>query len=119
LHGLRFTLVNRLKKFLGSEASGYTYFDEEQKLDKDVDFLFSIGGDGTILRAINLIQDSEIPILGINTGRLGFLTSLHKDALSEGLGLFLKKTVRFCFSFLASGKNKKLDSFIGKKRNCT
>ena len=75
LHELSFTLVNRLEKFLGSEATRYTYFDEEQKLDKDVDFLFSIGGDGTILRAINLIQDSEIPILGINTGRLGFLTS--------------------------------------------
>ena len=95
LHGIRFTLVNQLKKFLGSEASRYAYFDEEEKLDKYVDFLFSVGGDGTILRAINLIKDSKIPILGINTGRLGFLTSLHKDALAEGLDLFFKKQYSF------------------------
>ena len=116
LHGLRFTLVNRLKKFLGSEASGYTYFDEEQKLDKDVDFLFSIGGDGTILRAINLIQDSEIPILGINTGRLGFLTSLHKDALSEGLGLFLKKQYGFVSRSLLQVGTKNLITSLEKSR---
>ena len=108
LHGHQFTLVNRLKKFLGSKASRYSYFDEEQKLDKDVDFLFSIGGDGTILRAINLIQDSEIPILGINTGRLGFLTSLHKDALSEGLDLFLKKKYSFVSRSMLQVRTKNL-----------
>jgi len=89
--GQKFKLAHRLKKYLRSEGREYIYFNEEQKLNDDVEFLFSIGGDGTILRAITLIQDSNIPILGINTGRLGFLTSLHRDALNEGLNLFFKK----------------------------
>ena len=90
-NGHRFTIINRLKKQLQAENQGYTYFDEETPLKKDIDFLFSIGGDGTILRAVTLVRDTEIPILGINTGRLGFLTSLHRDALNEGLNLFFQK----------------------------
>ena len=94
-HGHQFTLVKRFRKHLGTESSNYSYFDEENKLEADVDFLFSIGGDGAILRAVTLIQDSKIPILGINTGRLGFLTSLHRDALTEGLDLFFDKKFTF------------------------
>ena len=105
-HGHRFTLVHRLKKQLGPEGSGYDSFDEEQKLNTEVDFLFSIGGDGTILRAVTLIQDSEIPILGINTGRLGFLTSVHRDALTEGLDLFLKKKYTYIFRSLLQVRTK-------------
>jgi NAD+ kinase len=94
-HGHQFTLVQRLRKHLGTEGFNYSYFDEENKLGAGIDFLFSIGGDGTILRAVTLIQDSKIPILGINTGRLGFLTSLHRDALTEGLDLFFDKKFTF------------------------
>ncbi len=52
---------------------------------KDIDFLFSIGGDGTILETINLVRDSGIPVLGINFGRLGFLSSVSKDEISNAL----------------------------------
>ena len=44
-----------------------------------VDFLISIGGDGTLLRTLKLILDSGIPVLGINTGRLGYLASTAKE----------------------------------------
>ena len=94
-HGHGFKLVHHIKKHLGTEGEEYDYFDEEQKLNEEFDFLFSIGGDGTILRAVSLIQDYQIPILGINTGRLGFLTSLHREALTEGLNLFLKERYTF------------------------
>lgn len=105
-HGHQFTLVQRFRKHLGTEASNYSYFDEENKLGKNVDFLFSIGGDGTILRAVTLIQDSKIPILGINTGRLGFLTSLHRDALTEGLDLFFDKKFTFISRSLLQVRTK-------------
>ena len=49
-NGHRFTIIHRLKKQLQAENQGYTYFDEETPLKKDIDFLFSIGGDGTILK---------------------------------------------------------------------
>ncbi len=58
---------------------------------KDIDALFTIGGDGTLLRAIPFIKNSKVPILGINTGQLGFLTSLNKELLIEGLEMFFKK----------------------------
>ena len=56
-----------------------------------IDVLFTIGGDGTLLRAIPLIKDSNVPILGINTGRLGFLTSVNKESLVKGLDMFFNK----------------------------
>lgn len=49
------------------------------QLDDSFSFLISIGGDGTILRAVTLIRDSGIPIIGINTGRLGFLATIPLD----------------------------------------
>lgn len=55
------------------------------QLDKTTDFLICIGGDGSMLQAITKVNDSGVPILGINTGRLGFLTSLQKESLNKGL----------------------------------
>lgn len=52
---------------------------------KSVDYLFSIGGDGTILGAITLIRDKDIPILGINTGRLGYLSSVSTDEVEQAI----------------------------------
>lgn len=57
------------------------------KLDASTDFLICIGGDGSILQAITIVKDCNVPILGINTGRLGFLTSLQKESLNRGLQL--------------------------------
>lgn len=67
--------------------SKISFFDSSKTIETNHDFLFSIGGDGTILRSITYIKDSGIPILGINTGRLGFLTGLQKESLKKGLEL--------------------------------
>lgn len=53
------------------------------QLDKSFDMLISIGGDGTILRAVAYIGRLEIPILGINTGRLGFLATVQQDEIDR------------------------------------
>ncbi len=45
------------------------------------DFLVSIGGDGTVLDSVSLVMNSGIPILGINTGRLGFLSNIDADSV--------------------------------------
>lgn len=52
-------------------------FDNDTQLD--VDLLFTVGGDGTLLMAIEHTVQGRIPVLGINTGRLGFLTSIGRD----------------------------------------
>jgi NAD+ kinase len=60
-------------------------FSSYQDLDNSFDFLLSIGGDGTILRASTFIRDLDIPILGINAGRLGFLAKVQKENVGEFL----------------------------------
>lgn len=60
-----------------------------KQLDTSFNFFFSIGGDGTILSAIKYVNRLQIPIVGINTGRLGFLASIHKDEIKETLNKIL------------------------------
>ena len=62
-----------------------SYVSVFESLPKNTDFLFCIGGDGSMLQAIITVKDSKVPILGINTGRLGFLTSLQKESFNIGL----------------------------------
>jgi len=49
----------------------------------DFDFVISIGGDGTLLETITHVGKSETPVLGLNTGRLGFLATTNKEMISE------------------------------------
>lgn len=56
----------------------------------NLDAVFSMGGDGTFLEALLLVGATEVPILGINMGRLGFLASIAKDQIKESLFLLFK-----------------------------
>ena len=63
-----------------------TYFsDTFEELDASFELLISIGGDGTILRAITFVKDLKIPIVGINTGRLGFLATIPMHTIQEAM----------------------------------
>jgi NAD+ kinase len=66
-------------------------FSSYKELDNSFDFMFTIGGDGTILRAVTLIRNSNIPIVGINTGRLGFLATVQKDEIKNAVNLLLRQ----------------------------
>ncbi len=57
--------------------------DTFNELDASFDMLVSIGGDGTILRAVAYVGDLNIPILGVNTGRLGFLATVQEDEVKK------------------------------------
>jgi len=54
------------------------------------DFLLSLGGDGTFLESVTYVREEEIPILGINTGRLGFLATTPKQKIKEDITLLLE-----------------------------
>ncbi len=60
-------------------------FTAEQDLTGQADFMVSLGGDGTMLDTVALIRNSQLPVLGINTGRLGFLASINRDAIEKSL----------------------------------
>ncbi|WP_166387003.1 MULTISPECIES: NAD kinase [unclassified Polaribacter] len=68
----------------------YKSFDNFNDLDNTFDIMLTLGGDGTFLRSATHIRDLDIPILGINTGRLGFLAIVAKDVIEESINLVLK-----------------------------
>lgn len=68
----------------------FKQFDTFQTLDDSFDLLISIGGDGTILRAITYVGDRSIPIIGINTGRLGFLATIQNNQIENALDSIFK-----------------------------
>jgi NAD+ kinase len=65
-------------------------FDNYEELKERADVLLSIGGDGTLLNTITLVRDSGIPVLGINTGRLGFISSISTDQIDSAINQLLK-----------------------------
>ncbi|MEO8821199.1 MAG: NAD kinase [Ginsengibacter sp.] len=69
----------------------YSTFNRSDNLD-EIDFLISLGGDGTLLDAVTFVGDKGIPILGINYGRLGFLASIGRDEISSALEALVKRT---------------------------
>jgi NAD+ kinase len=91
----------------------YKTFSSHQDLDSSFDMLLSIGGDGTILRAVTYVRNSGIPILGINAGRLGFLATVPKDNIEEFLQLVLEKkysiSKRTLISLKCSKPNAEID----------
>jgi NAD+ kinase len=66
-------------------------FSSHEELNASFDVFISIGGDGTILRAVTFVRDKNIPIVGINTGRLGFLATVQLENISLLLQKIIKK----------------------------
>ena len=62
--------------------------------DDDVRYLLSIGGDGTLLKSVTYVKDTNIPIMGINTGRLGFISSISTDQIDVVINNLLKGEYR-------------------------
>jgi len=71
------------------QIANYPTFNPEVGLDSSFEMFVSFGGDGTILRAITFIRDLGIPIVGINTGRLGFLSTLKKEEVRRVVTEFI------------------------------
>lgn len=55
----------------------------------DLDLLVSLGGDGTMLRAVGMALGSGVPVLGVNFGRFGYLTAAEPDGLQQAIRRFL------------------------------
>jgi len=91
----------------------YKYFKTYTELDSSYDFLVSIGGDGTILRAVTHVKDYDIPIIGINKGRLGFLATIQDDEIENALERIFnddyKISERSLLKIETSPKNKDLE----------
>jgi len=65
------------------ELAGFFTFGYE--LPESVKFLFSIGGDGTLLKSMLTLKNKSIPVIGFNTGRLGFLSAISREDMGEAI----------------------------------
>ena len=78
-NNIEFIIYDKFYEFLKREIDlnleHIKLFSKPVDIKNEVDLLFSIGGDGTILDATTIVQDSKIPIVGINTGKLGIFES--------------------------------------------
>lgn len=79
-----------LKKEINFYDKTVKVFSKHYDIRNKVDLMISIGGDGTILDAVTILRDSNIPIVGINTGRLGFLASISKNQIETALNKIIQ-----------------------------
>ncbi len=73
-----------IKHHVSLPDSSEIFCDHEQ-LSNDIEFLISLGGDGTLLDVVTLVRDKDIPVAGINFGRLGFLASIGRDEMATAV----------------------------------
>lgn len=69
-----------------------TTFSLSEDLTEEIEFIISLGGDGTLLDTITLIRDKKISIMGINFGRLGFLASIGRDEVKTAVIAIARRT---------------------------
>lgn len=97
--GTDIIIYEPFKKFLKSRLN-YSprvlrSFNLHSDIEDNTDLLFSIGGDGTFLETVSLVRDKGVPIVGINSGRLGFLATISQEKLIGSLSAILKEKFSF------------------------
>jgi NAD+ kinase len=79
-----------IKSFSNYDPQPSDIFNDALNKEDGVDILFSIGGDGTFLESVTFVRDLEIPIAGINSGRLGFLANISQEDIPVALNAIIK-----------------------------
>lgn len=69
-----------------------TTFALTEELTEQLEFIISLGGDGTLLDTITLVRDKKISIMGINFGRLGFLASIGRNEVKTAVKAIARRT---------------------------
>lgn len=97
-----------IKDFCSYDPEPEHVFTSCSTMKESLDMMFSIGGDGTFLESISFIKDRNIPIAGINSGRLGFLANISQDDIPIALKAIDEKRYQIeerTLLELNSGKN--------------
>ena len=93
-HNIQAVLYSKFKTSLHGKIklpANTVIFHNHKELKDHADVLLSLGGDGTLLDTLSLIRDSNIPVIGINFGRLGFLASINKNEIESALNALVNK----------------------------
>ena len=73
------------------QVPSYATYCSSEEISENTEFMISVGGDGTLLDATRFVGERSIPLIGINLGRLGFLTYISNDEMEFSLGQILAK----------------------------
>ncbi len=84
-YGVYAPFYEKTKDRISYSGMEETFRTEEDFTDKTYNYLISLGGDGTILAAVTMMGEHQVPIMGINLGRLGFLASIEKKFIDEAI----------------------------------
>lgn len=79
------TFYDFIKQQANYTPAAEALFDSYYNMNSDTKFIFSIGGDGTFLQTVSYVQDKQIPIIGLNIGRLGFLADIPEEDIDNAL----------------------------------
>ncbi len=93
-HGIEVVVYEPFYNFLKQKTEikgSIKTFNIHTDLHKEIDYLLSVGGDGTFLETLTFIRSLGIPVLGINTGRLGFLANVAKTEITSAIEALLDK----------------------------
>lgn len=93
-HSISIYIESDFYEAIKDQLNNASTFNTFKSLDKSFNLLVSIGGDGTILRAITFVKDLNIPIVGINTGRLGFLATIQHEDIESAIHQIINKNYK-------------------------
>ncbi len=82
--------AERLKSIFGVNHTFRTFSTPEELAQLEVDVFLSIGGDGTFLDASRYVVENQVPIIGLNAGRLGFLSRISSENLNEAIDALIE-----------------------------
>jgi NAD+ kinase len=92
--GAKSVLYSKTAETLQFSKDFETFSGKQDILDHNIQYFFTFGGDGTIVNSLLFIEDLEIPVVGVNTGRLGFLASFTKEEIFSEIDAILKGDVK-------------------------
>ncbi|MCF8415016.1 MAG: NAD kinase [Crocinitomicaceae bacterium] len=77
------------------QMAKFGVFESHSDFKSGIDLTISMGGDGTFIETVGYIRDSQVPIIGINTGRLGFLANISRDQIESSLDMIRNKKYEY------------------------
>jgi NAD+ kinase len=92
-HGVEIYVHHQLNSYLKGNIStvAYNVLESTHEIKGFIDLFITLGGDGTLLDMVTVIRDSNIPVIGINFGRLGFLASVNKSDIAAAIYAVVNK----------------------------
>src|SRR5699024_10924409 len=122
--GILFSTVLR-ELYVGEEHPSAIVADREKEAIDGADIIIAVGGDGTILYTARLRKNIQIPILGINSGRLGFMAYTQKENIAQALASLQNSDYRIDKRYLLTAEHHQgniyhaLNEFLFSKKDST